>query len=977
MRGEPAAGSDGPPADDIAARDWAHRVLQAGPDAPAWIDADEARRRLLATGLLQARRQAWALKALCYEAWSIEPSRVVHGAAGLQCWSEAWPEDREIRAIARWVGGVAAIVQGRMADALEGLDEAADLFAALEQPHPAAETQVPKLVALSVLGRNEEAVACAEQALRVFERIGDLRAVAKIELNLGSMLQGQDRYAESARLYRSAAVRFARLRDREHSIMADIGLANALTWQFEFDEALRINARARMRATTHGYQVLVAHAMGAIGRIELIRGEHRAALSSLSEAVHLLETTGASPQRVLEADLSLADAYLAVNLLPEAVALYDKVGNEAEALAAPMERAWAILERSRAQARLGAVHAAHEGLATARSLFTDIDNQGHVALCDLTLAEIELHDGNPGEAMESALRAAQELQGTGLRAWQLESQRLQALAYLRTGALDQAGRLLEQTLRDAADLPDLESACHTALGELAWRRGHAVTARQHLEAVLDRADHLRRLMPGDDFRAGIAWDAETAHDTLVEISAADGDAWALLRAMERGRARALALAHLEPGALVHAESADGEVAQLQQRLNWARARWRDAVNEGDVEDLPKRVDAVHRLEADCLEAARRLRLARVRPADGPSTADLTLTETNDQQVIDASSVQAALAPSQALVAFHRDARGFTACVVTRAGVQVVRHEIHDLDTHLGGLQFQMEAVRFSGDGARNASVRERMAQHQDLLLARTRRHLQDLYQTIWAPLEPALEGIRQVVLLPHRDLHAVPFCALHDGEHWLVERFELHQAPSVALWLRAQAAPTRVWAEALAVGVGSTALPHVDREIDSVLKHFGGRVTALRDDNATLDAVQRLAGSCDVLHLACHGRFRLDNPEFSLLQLADGPLTPPDVRQISLRAGLVVLSACESGMGRTAAGDETFGLVRAFRLAGADQVLATRWAVDDEASARLMGRFYAALSSGQSAVRALQSAQAVAARSGEHPFHWAAFALHG
>jgi CHAT domain-containing protein len=91
----------------------------------------------------------------------------------------------------------------------------------------------------------------------------------------------------------------------------------------------------------------------------------------------------------------------------------------------------------------------------------------------------------------------------------------------------------------------------------------------------------------------------------------------------------------------------------------------------------------------------------------------------------------------------------------------------------------------------------------------------------------------------------------------------------------------------------------------------------------------------------------------------------------------VVLSACETGHSHVAPGDEVLGLVRAFTLAGAGTVLATLWPVDDSASALLAAEFHAALAAGARPAQALQAAQAAAAAAGEHPFHWAAFALHG
>jgi CHAT domain-containing protein len=166
-------------------------------------------------------------------------------------------------------------------------------------------------------------------------------------------------------------------------------------------------------------------------------------------------------------------------------------------------------------------------------------------------------------------------------------------------------------------------------------------------------------------------------------------------------------------------------------------------------------------------------------------------------------------------------------------------------------------------------------------------------------------------------------------------------------------------------------------ELAAVAAVHGPRAALRLDEQATLAALAAEAPSADVLHLACHGRFRADNPAFSCLQLGDGPLTMQDVRALRLRARLVVLSACETGLSRMAPGDELLGLVRAFTLAGAGAVMASLWPVDDGATALLLADMHQALRDGAAPAHALQQAQAAAAAAGEHPFHWAAFSLHG
>ena len=112
----------------------------------------------------------------------------------------------------------------------------------------------------------------------------------------------------------------------------------------------------------------------------------------------------------------------------------------------------------------------------------------------------------------------------------------------------------------------------------------------------------------------------------------------------------------------------------------------------------------------------------------------------------------------------------------------------------------------------------------------------------------------------------------------------------------------------------------------------------------------------------------------------DGRLEVHEVFGLRLAADLVVLSACQTGLGSGAladvpAGDDWVGLTRAFLHAGAARVVATLWPVDDWASAALMERFYEGYQAQDDAARALALAQRalLAAPATAHPFYWAGF----
>ena len=99
----------------------------------------------------------------------------------------------------------------------------------------------------------------------------------------------------------------------------------------------------------------------------------------------------------------------------------------------------------------------------------------------------------------------------------------------------------------------------------------------------------------------------------------------------------------------------------------------------------------------------------------------------------------------------------------------------------------------------------------------------------------------------------------------------------------------------------------------------------------------------------------------------------------SLNADLVVLSACETGLGRLIRGEGIEGLNRAFFYAGASSVLLSLWAINDQASYQLLERFYVHLRSSNSIMSALREAKIEMINSGvlSHPYYWAGFIVTG
>lgn len=332
-------------------------------------------------------------------------------------------------------------------------------------------------------------------------------------------------------------------------------------------------------------------------------------------------------------------------------------------------------------------------------------------------------------------------------------------------------------------------------------------------------------------------------------------------------------------------------------------------------------------------------------------------------------LQRELGAETALVEFAMLDDEWLAFVVTQDGLEVFEHlgSEAEVEAALTQFRFQIDALRYGAAGIRK---------HLPMLIERVRHPLQTLYDLLLRPLADKL-GARRLAIVPHRALYYVPFHALHDGANYLVERYEVCYEPSAVVLRHCLARPQRSWQRALLLGVADEQTPRVRDEIEAVAPLFPESVTLL-DEQATLAALYEHAPRADVLHLACHGQFRPDNPLFSSLRLKDGWLNMRDAYRLDLQqCGLVTLSACETGMSAVAPGDELIGLARGFFSTGAPSLLLSLWTVDDEATAILMTDFYSRLRAGEIPAAALRHAQLQLMEEQPHPFFWSPFVLMG
>lgn len=278
-----------------------------------------------------------------------------------------------------------------------------------------------------------------------------------------------------------------------------------------------------------------------------------------------------------------------------------------------------------------------------------------------------------------------------------------------------------------------------------------------------------------------------------------------------------------------------------------------------------------------------------------------------------------------------------------------------------------------------------------------RRSAAVLYERLLAPAEGVLAEVQELVIISDGALHGLPFEALltepaAPTAPWaelpfLLRRWAVRHAPSLAVLQELEKRPASADGDDLLVvspRLDSSDLEFAATEVGAVSRLYRERRRSVR--HLALDAPReellgRLEAPVRRLHIAAHavsrpGEGRL--PGFYERAGADAPrITLEDIYRLNLEAELVVLSACETGLGDRIGGEGFLGLSRAFLHAGARQLVASLWRVEDRSTAELMTAFHAALPE-QGTAQALRDAKLSLLESEwSHPSYWASFVLVG
>src|SRR6185503_5662404 len=731
-----------------------------------------------------------------------------------------------------------------------------------------------KVIALAMLGLYDEAIACALRAREVFLDHQNLLAAGKIEHNIGNLYFRRDQYREAEEFHTSARERFIAVKNEKQLATINNCLANTHAVLHKFSSAAALYEEAAQQAEHAGVPVTQAEIEGNIGNFALLRGRYQQALDYLERSRRRYEVLGMPHQSAL-AEREIADAYLELNLVPEAWDIYARVTETFANLGLRADEARAFASCGRAEFLVGNTDGALRSLKRARELYEAEGNKVGEALVLLSQAQLHHAQGDDQMAHELAVQSEKDLSTFGGWHQVLLARWLLAEIERSLGHLQRAEEIFTAAVEDSIrhSQPQITERCYTGLGLIAIRKGDPETAEQYFRQAIAVTEELRSPLPGEEFKTAFFANKLVPYQELLRICLLAGEKSfsEALSLVESARSRALvdslgceqepatdARDSFESQLLNQIESLREELNYLYKEMNQRRRDVQSALRERESKVLEITRQLHHRRSATSLQS----------------------------QPFDVDGMRAELRDDDAVIEYATLDDELLAFVVTREKVHVERRlgSIVEINQRLHALRFQIDTLRFGAQSVRR---------HLPSLTEKIKHHLNLLYKQLIGPLESALQN-RNLIIIPQGGLHYLPFHALHDGEQYLIERCEISYAPSATIFQHCLRRGEHRSDRALLMGVSDEQTPRIHDEIRSISGIFGS-TTAFVDDAATADALRLHSSAADVVHLACHGQFRSDNPLFSALLLADGWFTVRDAYSLRLDNALVTLSACETG----------------------------------------------------------------------------------
>jgi tetratricopeptide (TPR) repeat protein len=784
-----------------------------------------------------------------------------------------------------------------------------------------AEARMRLAFVLNVRGRPSQAIREIDAVLGDLDRELDGASRARAQAQRAAIMHQLGRLDEALAGYRTALPALRQAGDDVwvKRVLSNRGVLHGQRHEFAAAQADLSEAEILCRRLDQG--LTLAFIQQNLGWVCSRRGDIPRALSYLDQAEQQLRTLHSQLGWVL-ADRS--ELLLSVGLVTEArqaaelaVHAFERERRE---IALPEIRLLLARAASVAGDQAGALR---QGRRAVRE-FTRQQRPEWAALARFAVLAARLGGGSSPPVTVTALeRAADSLAAAGWRAAALDARLLAGqLAVARGWTGRGCGQLRQAGQQRHSGPAALRSRAWHAEALLRHASGNRRGANAAVRAALRIIDEHRATFGATDLRAHASGHRVEVAELGLRMAFLDGRPDRVLAAAEQGRASHLLMPPVRPpdaalaAALTELRST---VAELSALRSAGAAR-----RPGGAARLAQRQVALERWIRDYCRRQAGRPAAAIRPS-GPVPSRLLAQALGDQALVEFVQLDDVL---------H---------AVTVAGGRLRLHQLGPLAPIrqlVDRIPFALRLLARSGtSGASRAAALT--------LIHDATRKLDD---ALLAPLAGPLAD-RSLVLVPTEPLHSLPWSTLPSSAGRPVT-----VAPSAALWFAARAARPA----GPPVVIAGPGLPGAVAEAAAIAAIHS--TSPLDGPAATVAATMAALNGAGLAHLAAHGRVHPDNPLFSALLLADGPLTAYDLERLPRLPRLVILAACDSGRLVVRAGDELLGLAATLLSRGANQIVAAVVPVPDAETTPLMVELHRLLAAGEPPPAALAAAQEKVAR---------------
>ncbi|HXO20470.1 MAG TPA: CHAT domain-containing protein, partial [Thermoanaerobaculia bacterium] len=874
-------------------------------------------------------------------------------------------------------------------------------------------------LARASLGQTDAALAAYRQALALWERLGDpaekgrtLHNTAVLYIDLGQADQALDLLTRSLPLRHAAGDPGA-----EASTLNSMG--GVYLWNLgEIDRALDALQRALALCRAAGDRRTEASVLNNLAAVYRRRGDLEKALSTYGEAFRLNRQLGdpASEAKVLHAAGNL---YLELGDLPKAqedygraFALYTAAGSLDFQANLISTIGWVYQLQGNPGEAL-----AHYARALDLSRRTKSPRVEALALHRIGVARLALGQLNDARV---SLQRALALEQAGRDRSEEARTRLELGSVLgASGEMAGANGQFAQALELSRQVEDssIEADCLLHQARLARDEGDLERARERIEAALSIIESVRNNVTTHQLRLSFFSTKRAYYELYIDVllrlerqAPGQGHLAAALAASERARARGL-LDLLAEGRVDVRSGIAPELKRREEEIadRLSRSQYQLGRELARGSGRPGRVDALRRelAEAEGDQQALELEIRRRHPKYAEVRYPVPSQLAEIQQLLDGRT---------ALLEFALGNDRSDLFVITRE--RLAAYPLPRAARIAGLVQSLRAALETPGRRLRDPYLKA----------------AGELYDELLAPALPPLAGKSRLLIAPDRDLYLLPFEVLltapgaglpYRDLPFLLRRYAIAYVPSASVLaglreprsepvaqgdrkllvaygdpLYDEAAGGELALSSTERGARGTTTPtpvrarwelsrlaQSGREVLGVAGLYRPREVAVYlRQRATEENVKNnpLLRAARRLHFATHGLLYESRPQFSGLVLTrsgkeDGILRVYEIFNLKLSSDLVVLSACETGLGQEVTGEGIVGLSRAFLYAGTPSVLVSLWDVADASTPELMVNLYRGLDVLQEKAEALRQAKLEMIASGPyaHPFYWAPFVLIG